>query len=169
MIVFMLKALRITNIIFLLIFVVGCYSFKGGSVPEHLKTINILSVEDNSGYGNPNFKITLTDNLIDEFQNDNSLNVVNNSGDAELKITISSIREESSTVSQAELESRRKITVNCDAVYYDNVKRKEIWKKSFSAYDFFDIASISTEKESAVNNALEQLAEEILFAVVSGW
>jgi hypothetical protein len=165
----MSKVIKIATIIYILIFVIGCYSFKGGSVPEHLKTINILSVEDNSGYGNPNFKITLTDNLIDEFQNDNSLNVVNNSGDAELKITISRITEESSSVSEAELESRRKITVNCDAVYYDNVKRNEIWKKSFSAYDFFDIAAISTEKDAAVNNALEQLAEEILFAVVSGW
>lgn len=165
----MLRMIQIGAAFFIVLFLSSCYSFKGGSIPEHLKTINILSVEDNSGYGNPNFKITLTDLIIDEFQQDNSLSIVNNSGDAELQITISRITEESSVVSEAELESSRKITVTCDVVYYDNVKRQEIWKKSFSAYDFFDIASISTEKDEAVNLALEQISEDILFAVVSGW
>ncbi len=165
----MLTVIRISGAFFIALLLSACYSFKGGSIPEHLSTINILTVEDNSGYGNPNFKITLTDLIIDEFQQDNSLSIVNNSGDAELQVTISRITEESSVVSEAELESSRKITVTCDVVYYDNVKRQEIWKKSFSAYDFFDIASISTEKDEAVNLALEQISEDILFAVVSGW
>lgn len=164
-----MRKLNVVVFVCLTILMISCYSFKGGSIPEHLKSINILTVEDNSGYGNPNFKLTLTDNLIDEFESDNSLLVVNSSGDAELTVVISSINEASSSVSQAELESQRKITVTCKVTYYDNVKRKEIWKKDFSAYEFFDIANISTEKDEAVNTSLEQIAEDILFAVVSGW
>ena len=29
----------------------GCYSFRGTSIPPHLKTISVSSVVDNSGFG----------------------------------------------------------------------------------------------------------------------
>lgn len=165
----MVKNSKIILTATLVVLMVSCYSFKGGSIPEHLKTINILNVEDNSGFGNPQYKITLTDNLIDEFNRDNSLKIVNNSGDSELKATILSIQEQAASVSQSELESERKVTVKCKVSYYDNVKRKEIWNKNFDSFDVFDINNISAERDEAINNSLERIAEDILFAVVSGW
>lgn len=42
----------------------GCrYSFSGGSVPPHLKTIAIPIVQDQSGYGDPTLRDEFTQQL----------------------------------------------------------------------------------------------------------
>ena len=147
----------------------GCYSFTGGSIPEHLKTLQIATVLDNSGFGDPRYRDYLTTNIIDQFRNDNSFRLVDFQGDAKLTITISSIREETMTVKPGEMESQRKITVTCAVQYYDAVKKKSLWDKSFSNYGVYDVANIETGRETSLRNSLKQISEDILLAVVSGW
>jgi len=147
----------------------GCYSFTGGSIPEHLKTINISSVSDNSGYGNPAYREVLFQKLVSKFQKDNTLKLVDRAGDARLSVSIKSIRDEMQTVKPGELESERKISVSCEAEYYDAVKKKVIWKRSFSNYEVYDLANAMTERDRAISKAIDQTTDDILLAVVSGW
>ena len=57
--------------------IAGCtYSFKGGSVPPHLKTIAIPLVEDQSAYGDPALRKSFTDQLVNLFTNDNTLQYI---------------------------------------------------------------------------------------------
>jgi outer membrane lipopolysaccharide assembly protein LptE/RlpB len=152
------------------IFILGaCYSFTGGSIPEHLNTIYITSVTDNSGYGNPAYREMLFQLLVTRFQKDNSLKLVDRDGDAKLSVRIKSIKDEMQTVSASERETERKIVLTCEAEYYDAVKKKSIWKKNFSNYEIYDLNNAMTERERAINNALEQTTDDILLAVVSGW
>ena len=149
----------------------GCYSFTGGSVPEHLKTISIPSIKDISGYGDPRYKDKLTQTLIQKFQNDNSLKVVDLSGDAKLTVTLDAIREESTTTQggKIELEKERKIVIDCNAIYFDNVKKKKIWEKKFSSFQIFSLTNVSQSRMEAAEKALDNIADDILIAVVSGW
>ena len=152
----------------------GCYSFTGGSIPEHLNTLYIATVEDNSGFGNPNYRDKLSQQLFEVFRDDNSFELVENGGDARLSVSISSIRDETLTVGsggsqRGELETERKITVTCKAEYFDAVKNKEVWNKSFSNFGTYEIANAQTGRDEAVDRALEQTAEDIMLAVVSGW
>jgi hypothetical protein len=151
----------------------GCYSFTGGSIPEHLKTLYIANVEDNSGYGNPLYRDFLAQQLFDIFRDDNSFSITETDGDARLQITIAAIKDQTIGIeagsSSGELESERKIVVSCEADYYDAVKKKSIWKKSFSNYGTYNVANSSTERDAAVQGALKQTADDILLAVVSGW
>lgn len=147
----------------------GCYSFTGGSIPEHLKTLYIVSVSDNSGYGNPLYRESLYQKLVTKFQKDNSLKLVDRGGDARLSVSIKSIRDEMQTIRPGEVESERKITVSCEAEYYDAVKKKSIWKKTFSIFEVYDLGNAMIEKDRAINSALEQTTDDILLAVVSGW
>jgi hypothetical protein len=74
------------------------------------------------------------------------------------------------TVRPGEVESERRITVNCDAEYYDAVLKKSIFKKPFPRYNTYPISGAAQqEKDNAVQKALDQIAEDILLAVVSGW
>ncbi|MFC2130060.1 LPS assembly lipoprotein LptE [Bacteroidota bacterium] len=147
----------------------GCYSFTGGSIPEHLKTLYISSVSDNSGYGNPVYRESLFQKLVSKFQKDNSLKLVDRGGDARLSVSIKSIRDEIQTVRPGELERERKITVTCDVEYYDAVKKKSIWKRNFSNFEIYDLENAMLERDRAINEALEQTTDDILLAVVSGW
>ena len=147
----------------------GCYSFTGGSVPAHLKTLRINSVTDQSGFGNPAYKIDLETAITDNFLRDNSFEVVEIAGDARLTISIRSINESTQTVGQGELETERRITVTCEVEYFDNVNKKQIWKKNFSSHGMFDVNQAFTARNETIEIILRQIAEDIMLAVVSGW
>ena len=147
----------------------GCYSFTGGSVPVHLKTLQINSVTDQSGFGNPEYKVDLETAIINNFMRDNSFEVAEGIGDARLTVSIRSINESTQTVGAGELETERRITVTSEVEYYDNVYRKQIWKKTFSSYGMFDVNQAFTARNEAIQIVLRQIAEDIMLAVVSGW
>lgn len=147
----------------------GCYSFTGGSVPDHLKTLYITPVDDRSSFGDPQYREKLTNDLMLNFEDDGSFIIVNRNGDARLEAVIKSIREEPVNLSQGELETERKITISIDVEYNDLVKKKLIWNKTFSNFEVFDITNAQSARVEALNIAIEQSSLDILLAVVSGW
>jgi len=162
------RVLTILSLICISLFA-GCYSFTGGSVSDHLKTISLTAVQDNSGFGNPRFRDVLTRRLLDKFRNDNTLVLVESNGDAQLQYTIIRINDDVVSVSPGEVERERRITVSVEAEYTDYVKRKQVWKRTFSNFQVYLISQGQQAREEAVIAALQQIGEDILLAVVSGW
>ncbi len=148
---------------------IGCYSFRGGTLPEHLKTISFTPVVDNSNYGNPLYKDMLLNELVTQFRNDNTLKIVETSGDAKLSLTINSIRDETAFVKPGELEKERKITMELNGEFYDAVKQKTIWKKNFSNYSIYNVQGIPSTRDAAIKEVITKLTNDILLATVSGW
>lgn len=147
----------------------GCYSFTGGTIPPHLKTITILSVTDNSGLGNPRYREILTQQLIEKFRNDNSFTIAERNGDARLTAVITSITDATVAVGSGEIERERKAVVTVEADYFDSVKKKSIWKKPFSTYQIYNVAEGQAGRDAAVESALKLMSNDLLTAVVSGW
>lgn len=161
--------IKITTLI-LAIILSGCYSFTGGSVPEHLKTITLAPIEDNSGFGFPEVQNILAIELADSFRTDNSLQIVDAGGDAILTVRISSISDQTTSAGAGELETEKRLTISLNADYYDNVKQKDIFKnQSFSNYLNYDINNAQANRNEAAREILEQLSNDILLAVISGW
>lgn len=153
----------------LVVMLSSCYSFTGGAIPPHLKSLFIASIEDNSGYGYPRFRNELNEKLLEVFRNDNSFTLANYGGDAKLEVSISSISDQTVSVQSGELEKERRLTISLKATYYDNVKDKEIWNKTFSKYQNYDISNPQVNRDNAGSIIIEQLSNDILIAVVSGW
>lgn len=147
----------------------GCYSFTGGSVPPHLKTISIATVADRSSFGQPLWREVATQLLIERFRNDNTLQLVDRNGDAELRAAITTITEEPVTLRAGEVERERKIRVSVDAEYFDAVKNRRVWQRAFTSEQFFPVAQAATARDQAIRTALEQIAGDILLAVISDW
>ncbi len=147
----------------------GCYSFTGGTIPPHLKTLSISQAGDNSGFGNPRFREYLTEQIIDRFRKDNSFTLVETGGDAKLTAAISTISDATVTVSTGELERERKVTVTMEAEYFDGIKKKSIWKKTLSNFQIYAIAEGQVGRDAGITKALKQLSDDLLTAVVSGW
>jgi len=163
--------MKINIIIFFVLSIVfyGCYSFTGGSIPAHLKTLQIQPITDNSNFGNPEYKIDLETELTNIFIKDNSFKLAEDIGDAKLSVSISSIIETTNAVNPGELESEKRITLTCSVEYYDNLNKKQIWKKNFSSYGLFDVNQVFTARNETIQIIIKQIAEDILLAVVSGW
>lgn len=152
------------------------YSFTGASVPEHLKTIYIMNAKDRTGSGIAFLGQHFTEKLIDNFVSDNNLQYVENpKADAKMDCTISSLSDRPVSVSNitpnqsTASENLREITITIKVVYRDQVKRKTLINKSFSNKATFSTNDYETNREAAIKEVLDKLAEDILLGAVSNW
>jgi hypothetical protein len=150
----------------------GCcvYSFTGASVPQHLKTIAIPIAEDRSGSGEPGLKELLTDQLVQKFINDNTLQVTDKvNADALLECVILPLSDAPVIVAAGENVEARRITINVQVTYKDLVKRKTIFDKKFSNYGDYPSGGSISQRRDAIQSAVDKITEDILLDTVSGW
>lgn len=158
------------SIILISLILSGCYSFTGGSIPEHLNTITISPVEDNSGFGFPQFQNQLAFELADAFRKDNSLQIVDGGGDAILTVRISNIQDATVSAGAGELETERKLSITLSCDYYDSVLGKDIFKsKAITNSLNYEIQNAQVNRDAAAEELFQQLANEVLLSVISGW
>ncbi len=149
----------------------GCtYSFKGGSVPAHLKTVAIPLVQDQSGYGDPALRDNLTQQLVDRFTNDNTLQIADrNTADSMLEGVIVDVKDAPSVVQGGEQVAARRITVTVRATFEDLKLRKKVWEKDFSNWGDYASGGGLTQRNDGINEAVRKLTEDILNETVAGW
>jgi Lipopolysaccharide-assembly len=149
---------------------IGCYSFTGSSVPQHLKTIAIPLVDDQSGFGEPGLRELLTTELTNQFIADNSLQVADRSrSDSILEGVITSVTDVPSSVGEGEQVRKRRVTVSVRFVYQDMKLRKKVWEKSFSNWGDYDSGQGFSQRQSGLKVAITKLSEDVLLETVSGW
>lgn len=150
----------------------GCstYSFTGASVPAHLKTIAIPVAEDKSPAAIPGLRESFTDNLIQKFISDNSLQVTERAtANAILDCIIISVTDAPAIVSAGEEISSRRLTITVKVIYKDLVQKKTIFEKEFKNYGDYPPGQEANKRPGAIDTAIDKLTEDILLAVVSGW
>jgi hypothetical protein len=172
------KTNRLKLLVFTLLFVTsvvinfgcGSYSFTGASVPPHLKTIAIPIADDKSPAAIPGLRELLTDNLIQKFISDNSLQVTERStANATLECVITLVTDAPAIVSAGEQISSRRLTINVKVIYKDLVQKKTIFENNFSNHGDYVPGEATNKREDAIDIAVDKLSEDILLAVVSGW
>ncbi len=148
----------------------GCYSFKGGSVPAHLKTLAIPLLDDQSGSGEPNLRENFTNKLIARFRQDNSLTLTDKAkADALLEGTVTGVTTTPQQVNAGETLSRQRLTIAIKVTYQDLKMKKTIYDKQYSDYGDYDISGGHDQRLVAINAALDKLTETILNDTVAGW
>ena len=89
------------------VWMIGCYSFTGASVPPHLKTLAIPTIEDQSTFGEPGVRERMTTDLTTLFLTDNSFQVADRgTADAMLRGVITSVTDAPAVVEQGETVSK---------------------------------------------------------------
>jgi len=153
------------------VFLVSCtYSFKGGSVPPHLKTIAIPIVEDQSGYGDPTLRDSFTKQLVDRFTNDNTLQLADrNSADSILEGVVTEVKDAPVVLQGGEQVAQRRMTVTVRVTFQDLKLRKKVWEKSFTSWGDYSSGSGLTQRNDGVLEAVRKLTEDILNDTVAGW
>lgn len=169
-----LRRERILPVLFFYIFIIlspGCtYSFKGGSVPPHLKTIAIPIVEDQSGYGDPTLRDSFTKQLVERFTNDNTLQLTDrNIADSILEGVVTDVKDAPLVLQGGEQVAKRQITVNVRMTFQDLKLRKKIWEKSFSSWGNYSSGGGLTQRNEGMLDAVKKITEDILNDTVAGW
>jgi len=149
----------------------GCtYSFKGGSVPPHLKTVAIPIVEDQSGYGDPTLRDLFTQKLVERFTNDNTLQLTDrNTADSMLEGVVTDVKDVPEVLQGGEQVTLRKITVTVRMTFEDLKLRKKVWEKSFTNWGNYPSGGGLTQRNEGIQLSVEKLTEDILNETVAGW
>jgi hypothetical protein len=146
----------------------GCYSFTGASVAPHLKTIAIPLFEDVSGFGEPGLREKFTQKVIEQFRNDNNLEIGERlTADSIIEGTISTVIDAPSVIGGNDIVRTRRVTVSVHASYTDMKFRKKIWERDFSNWG--EYTQGQQTRDVALNEAVNKVAEDILLETVSGW
>jgi hypothetical protein len=155
---------RIVNICLLLALLAGTgcsyYSFTGATIPEHLGTIAIPLVEDNTISTVSSLDSELTSLMIDRFVRQTRLSLETNesTADALLSVVISRYDNTPTSVSGNELATRNRVSIT----------NKELLNRTFSAFEEYDPFNPSQE-ETAAFAALEKIADDVFTAATSNW
>jgi len=147
------------------------YSFKGAAPPEGIKTINIPSIRDESGFGLPNLGEEMTTLLKGKFINDNTLEYAEKTqADGMLDCVIRAVTDEALVVSGNEQVSRRKITITVTVDFVNLKKQKSVWKKDFSNWGEYDSSTGGfSKRDEGIRSAEDKITEDILLDVISNW
>jgi hypothetical protein len=146
------------------------YSFTGASVSPHLKTIAIPVADDRSTAAIPGIRELLTDELIQKFIDDNSLQVAEGTtADAILECVITSVTDAPLIVSAGEQINSRRLTVSVKVVYKDLVKKETVFDQNFNNYGDYVPGGSLNDREPAIITAVDKISEDVLLAVVTGW
>ena len=146
-----------------------CYSFTGGTAPSHIKTVQIMTVTDESGFGIQQLREEFTQKLYENFRNDNSLSIIPQKADSKLTTTIVSIIDGTVNVRPGEIERERRVTVTVKSEFYDNIKKKSIFSKNFSNAQIYSALEGQLGRNSSALKALNQIADDVVLAAISGW
>jgi len=150
----------------------GCayYSFSGASIPEHISTIAIPQVEDNSLSTQTALDESLTQLLISRFVNQTrlSLETRDDVADALLRVQITRYANAPTSVSGEELATRNRVTITVNVNYEDQVEETSFLSRTFSGFEDYDPLDPEAEDEAA-RAALQKVADDIFTAATSNW
>ncbi|MBD3224928.1 MAG: hypothetical protein GF313_09370 [Caldithrix sp.] len=145
----------------------GYYSFKG-ALPSYVQTIAVPLFNDQSSY--PQIRENLTNKVVDSFIEDNTLKVVDESkADLILTGTIQPIRQQAATVQEGETVSNFKLTVNVQVKCEDVKTGKNLFDRSVSQMNLMSVNAGLEEREQAIMEALDLIADEIVDLTLGAW
>lgn len=145
----------------------GIYSF-GGSIPSDVKKVAIPLFDDNTSY--PGVRDDLTNQVIDAFIADNTLQVVSES-DADLLITgtIMSINERAAIVTTGETVQQYDVYVTVKVKCQHLKSGKVWWEKVLRRFGTMEENASQDERDNAIVVALEDITRDILDNTLANW
>ncbi|GAB4174321.1 MAG: hypothetical protein Kow00108_09270 [Calditrichia bacterium] len=159
---------RRINFFILLIFIFvsfSCvkYSFKG-SLPSYLETIYITLFNDVSGY--PQAPEDLTNEVTNNFIQDNTLRVISDKKNADLILsgTIQQIQVNYETIGGDQSAGNRRLTLVVKVECLDTHQNKPLWSKSISKSTPYE-----SDLEQTLQEAIRLVAEEIVNLTIAAW
>lgn len=147
----------------------GVYTFRGSSLPSHLKTVDLPLFENRSM--EPDIADEITRELNRQILADNLLRVISTDGDATVSGSISGYLHEPYTFGAA---STRQVSVDqyivkitAQVAFFDNVKNVPLFEGTITGEGVYDFQK---ETEAAGRaKAIKDIVQRILQSSLQSW
>jgi len=145
------------------------YSFTGASISPEVKTVAIPFMTNSASYVIPTLSRTMTDALRDYFTSDTSLQVVDRNGDLELTGNITGYGVTPVAIQGNETAAMNRLTITVSINFVNKRNTKQNYENSFSRYQDYPVADLSTVQERLNAVITDQLVQDIFNKSVVNW
>ncbi len=146
----------------------GCGYSLTTRLPSHIKTVAVPTFQNETlEYG---LEKELTQAVVEQFTEDNNLRVVSeNRADAVVYASVKAYKRRVAGFTAEEIANEYEIAIIIDVEVRDRVKTKELWKEEGMARttNYF-VDQVGSETEGR-QEAVRQMAEDIVSRTVQGW
>ena len=146
----------------------GCGYGLSPKLATHIKSVAVPTFQNETlEYG---LEQEITQAVIDQFTEDNNLRVVSEDrADSVVYGVVKAYKRRVAGFSAEEIANEYEIAIILDVVVRDRVKSKELWKEAALARttNYF-VDQVESEQEGR-EEAVKQIAEDIVARTVQGW
>jgi len=147
----------------------SCYSFKGGSIPPEVKSVNIQNFGNVSENGNTALSQAITDILKDKFLSETRL-VFEYNADWNFEGNVTAYRLSNTTPSGTETAAQSRLTITVKVKFSDKLTPENNWQQDFSAFADYEntqvLADVEEDLLKIINN---QIVVDIFNKATANW
>lgn len=148
----------------------GGYSFTGASIPPEAKTISVATFPNYAATVNPQLSQKLTDDLIQMFSSQTTLDVTNDEGDLQLSGEITGYDTRASALSASDEVSMNRLTITVKVKFVNTKDPDADFEQSFSRYrDYAATQDFSAVESTLMGEIVTELCEDIFNKAVVNW
>lgn len=148
----------------------GGYSFTGASIPPEAKTISVETFPNYASTVNPQLSQKLTDDLIQMFSSQTSLDVTNSDGDLQLSGEITGYETRASALSASDEVSMNRLTITIKVKFVNTKDPEADFEQQFSRYrDYAATLDFAAVENGLMNEIVNELCEDIFNKAVVNW
>ena len=148
----------------------GGYSFTGASIPPEAKTISVATFPNYAATVNPQLSQKLTDDLIQMFSSQTTLDVTNDDGDLQLSGEIMGYDTRASALSASDEVSMNRLTITVKVKFVNTKDPDADFEQSFSRYrDYAATQDFSSVESTLMGEIVTELCEDIFNKAVVNW
>ncbi|MBN1971307.1 MAG: hypothetical protein JXR48_17570 [Candidatus Delongbacteria bacterium] len=164
--------MRYLNLILIFLFC-SCsyYSFSGASVPSHIKTVQVVKLDNLTSRYDLDLSDVLTEKLIEQIESYNLMDVENDK-DADSKISgkIKTFSDDVSTKKDDDNVEKRIIRITIEFTFYDNINDVMIIKdKKISLSKEYEEKSGEQGFRTALDELIDEISENSALSLMSNW
>ncbi len=148
----------------------GGYSFTGASIPPTAKTISVATFPNYAATVNPQLSQKLTDELMQMFASQTSLDVTTGDGDLQVSGEITGYETRASALSASDEVSMNRLTITIKVKFVNTKDPDADFEQSFSRYrDYAATQDFSAVESTLMSEIVTELCEDIFNKSVVNW
>ncbi len=147
------------------------YSFTGASIPPEAKTVSIQYFENNAPLVMPTLSQVITDKLVQRFQSQTSLDMVNQNGDLQFSGAIVDYEPAQPVAIQGnETAAMNRMTIKVKVKFTNLYDETADFETTFSQYSEYNSSTnLSSIQDQLIEEICEALVDDIFNKSVVNW
>ncbi len=148
----------------------GCYSFKGITIPPDVNTFYVENFELRANSAPAAIEIQLTESLRRKIREGSRLTATDINPDAEFYGSITQYRVEYAGAQQGDQAALNKLILNVSVTYSDNIDEENSYQKNYSQNTTFSAdADLSDVEDTLVETLIDEITEQIFNDTYTDW